>query len=71
MASSSSVPDVGAQQRARMRKRQWMAFIAAIVIALLVGLGFWMPLQPADSPDEPSSPRETITLDDLDSNATN
>lgn len=62
--------DIGAQQRARMHKHQWVAFAAAIIVTLLVGLAFWMPLQPADSPDEPSTTRETITLDDLDSNAT-
>jgi negative regulator of sigma E activity len=74
MASSSPsphpAPDLNAQQRARMRKRQWIAFAASLVVAALVSLALWMPLQPADSPEETTTPRETITLDDLDSSAT-
>ena len=70
MPLSSPGPDVGQQQRARMRKRQWITFISGIVVGLLVMLAFWMPLQPADSPEETSTSRETVTLDDLDSSAT-
>lgn len=66
-SNTRSTTDLNEQHRVRIRQRAWLTFGAALVILVLVVFAFWVPLQPPDSPDEPSTARETITLDDLDS----
>ena len=52
--------------RSRWRRGRWIAFVSAIVVAFLVLLGLYAPLDLGPDPTTSNVDRETVTLDDLD-----
>jgi len=67
--SSPRTREEASSHQGRWKGRRVLTVIVAVVIAPIIFLAFWIPMEPPDDPQQ-VSPREVITQEDVQSTPT-